>query len=35
MEKEKLEVFFPALYISIPDIGEPVEFTVRKKGKTI
>lgn len=31
MEIGKNEIFFPSLYISIPNVGEPVEYTIRNK----
>jgi hypothetical protein len=31
MEKRKGDIFFPSLYLSIPNIGEPVEYTIRNK----
>ncbi len=31
MESGKDEIYFPSLYISIPDVGEAVEYTVRNK----
>ena len=31
MEKDKDEIYFPSLYLSIPNVGEPVEYTIRNK----
>jgi hypothetical protein len=31
MEKDKDEICFPSLYLSIPNVGEPVTYTVRNK----
>ena len=31
MEIGKNEIFFPSLYLSIPNVGEPVEYTIRNK----
>lgn len=31
MELEKDEIFFPSIYLSIPNIGEGVEYTIRNK----